>query len=55
MKIHEYQGKQLFAQFGVPVLKGIACTDAAAAGAAARELGSPHRRGEKSDSRRWSR
>ena len=41
MKIHEYQGKQLFAQYGVPVLKGIPCTDAAAAGAAARELGSP--------------
>jgi succinyl-CoA synthetase beta subunit len=25
MKIHEYQGKQLFAKYGVPVPKGIAC------------------------------
>src|SRR5258708_6086159 len=41
MKIHEYQGKQLFRQHGVPVLRGIACTTAEAAEAAARELGSP--------------
>ena len=41
MKIHEYQGKQLFAQYGVPVLKGIPCTTAEEAGAAAKELGSP--------------
>src|SRR6187399_953233 len=25
MKIHEYQGKQIFAKYGVPVPKGIAC------------------------------
>jgi succinyl-CoA synthetase beta subunit len=41
MKIHEYQGKQLFRHYGVPVLRGIACTTAEQAGAAARELGSP--------------
>ena len=41
MKIHEYQGKQLFAQYGVPVLKGIPCTTAEEAEKAAAELGSP--------------
>jgi succinyl-CoA synthetase beta subunit len=41
MKIHEYQGKQLFRTFGVPVLRGIACHTAEAAEAAAKELGSP--------------
>jgi len=41
MKIHEYQGKQLFRTYGVPVLRGIACTTPDAAEAAARELGSP--------------
>jgi succinyl-CoA synthetase beta subunit len=41
MKIHEYQGKQLFKRFGVPVLRGIACATADAAEAAAKELGSP--------------
>ncbi len=41
MKIHEYQGKQLFAKYGVPVVKGIACTTAEEAEAAAVELGSP--------------
>ena len=25
MNLHEYQGKQLFAQYGLPVSKGIAC------------------------------
>ena len=38
MKIHEYQGKSLFRQAGVPVLRGIPCTTPAAAEAAAREL-----------------
>ncbi len=41
MKIHEFQGKQLFKAHGVPVLRGIACTTAVQAEAAARELGSP--------------
>jgi succinyl-CoA synthetase beta subunit len=41
MKIHEYQGKQLFRTHGVPVLRGIACTTVDQAEAAARELGSP--------------
>ncbi len=41
MKIHEYQGKQLFKSHGVPVLKGTAVTTPEAAEKAARELGSP--------------
>jgi succinyl-CoA synthetase beta subunit len=41
MKIHEYQGKQLFRQYGVPVLRGISVTTPEAAEAAAKELGSP--------------
>ena len=41
MKIHEYQGKQLFRTYGVPVLRGIPCHTPDAAEAAARELGSP--------------
>ena len=41
MKIHEFQGKQLFKKFGVPVLKGIAVKTAEQAEAAAKELGSP--------------
>jgi len=41
MKIHEYQGKQLFRTYGVPVLRGIAVHSADAAEQAAKELGSP--------------
>jgi len=41
MKIHEYQGKQLFRTYGVPVLRGEAVTTAADAERVARELGSP--------------
>jgi len=41
MKIHEYQGKTLFRQYGVPVLRGIPCTTPEAVESAARELGSP--------------
>ncbi len=41
MKIHEYQGKLLFAQYGVPVLKGYPCTTAEEAEQAAKDLGSP--------------
>jgi len=39
MNLHEYQGKQLFAQYGLPVSKGIACETPAAAAAAADEIG----------------
>jgi len=39
MKIHEYQGKEVLAQHGVPVPRGIVITDAEAARAAAEELG----------------
>ena len=39
MKIHEYQGKEVLAQHGVPVPRGIVITEAEAARAAAEELG----------------
>ncbi|MCB1668473.1 MAG: ADP-forming succinate--CoA ligase subunit beta [Pseudomonadales bacterium] len=39
MNLHEYQGKQLFAQYGLPVSKGIACETAAEAVSAAKEIG----------------
>ncbi len=38
MKIHEYQGKQLFAKYGIAVPKGIACLTVAEAEAAASKL-----------------
>lgn len=38
MKIHEYQGKQLFARYGIPIPKGIACFSAQSAQAAAEQL-----------------
>jgi succinyl-CoA synthetase beta subunit len=39
MKIHEYQGKEILKQYGVPVLRGIVARTPEEAGAAARELG----------------
>src|SRR5512140_2627357 len=39
MKIHEYQGKEILRQFGVPTPRGIACFSVDEAVAAARELG----------------
>jgi succinyl-CoA synthetase beta subunit len=39
MNFHEYQAKELFAQFGIPVPKGIAVTTPAQAAEAARTLG----------------
>lgn len=41
MKIHEYQGKQLFRQAGVPVLEGRVARSADEAAAAFKELGGP--------------
>jgi len=41
MNIHEHQGKELLARYGVAVPKGRACFDVAAAVAAAEELGFP--------------
>jgi succinyl-CoA synthetase beta subunit len=41
MKIHEYQGKELFRKFGVPVPRGILATTADEAEQAARELKTP--------------
>ena len=39
MKIHEYQGKEILKQYGVPVPRGIVARSAEEAEAAARELG----------------
>ncbi|MGD8177074.1 ADP-forming succinate--CoA ligase subunit beta [Marinimicrobium sp. ARAG 43.8] len=39
MNLHEYQGKQLFAQYGLPVSKGIAAKTPAEAAAAADTIG----------------
>lgn len=39
MNLHEYQGKQLFAQYGLPVSKGIAATTVEEAVAAADQIG----------------
>jgi len=39
MNLHEYQGKQLFAEYGLPVSKGFACSTPEEAVAAAKEIG----------------
>lgn len=39
MKIHEYQGKEILRQFGVPTPRGLACFSVAGAVAAAEDLG----------------
>jgi len=39
MKIHEYQGKQILRQFGIPTPRGMACFNVAEAVAAAQQLG----------------
>jgi succinyl-CoA synthetase beta subunit len=39
MKIHEYQGKELFRRFGVPTPRGVACFSVDEAAAAAQSLG----------------
>ena len=39
MNLHEYQAKQLFAEYGLPVSKGIAVDSADAAVSAAEEIG----------------
>src|SRR4026209_1012514 len=39
MKIHEYQGKEIFRKFGVPTPRGIACFSVEEAVSAARKLG----------------
>jgi succinyl-CoA synthetase beta subunit len=41
MNLHEYQSKQLFAQYGIPVPKGQAASSPEEAVAAARQLGGP--------------
>src|SRR5690606_27546645 len=41
MKIHEYQGKQLFREAGVPVLAGLVARTADEASAAFKELAGP--------------
>jgi succinyl-CoA synthetase beta subunit len=39
MKSHEYQARQLFEQYGIPVSKGVVVTDAAKAGEAFKAIG----------------
>ncbi len=39
MKIHEYQGKEILREFGVPTPRGVACFSVAEAVAAAQQLG----------------
>ena len=39
MNLHEYQGKQIFARYGLPVSKGVACSTPDEAIAAAKEIG----------------
>ena len=39
MNLHEYQAKQVFAEYGVPVLKGVAAKSVAEVEAAAKQLG----------------
>ncbi len=39
MNLHEYQGKQLFAQYGLPVSKGFACDTPKEVENAIREIG----------------
>ena len=41
MKIHEYQAKQLFAEYGIPVPEGEVTTNPAGAGEIARRIGRP--------------
>ncbi|MCA9089988.1 MAG: acetate--CoA ligase family protein, partial [Planctomycetaceae bacterium] len=41
MKIHEYQAKQLFAQAGIPIPRGIVAKSPEEASAAYNELGTP--------------
>ena len=41
MNIHEYQAKQIFRRFGIPLLRGEMATSADEAQAAAKKLGSP--------------
>jgi succinyl-CoA synthetase beta subunit len=41
MKIHEYQGKQLLAKYGVAVPRGVLVNDKSEAAAAARQIGTP--------------
>jgi succinyl-CoA synthetase beta subunit len=38
MNIHEYQGKQIFARYGIPVPKGIPAFSVPEAAAAAKQL-----------------
>src|ERR1051325_7660305 len=41
MKIHEYQGKEIFRKYGVPVPRGIVATSPDEAYRAAKDLGTP--------------
>ena len=39
MKLHEYQSKQIFARYGIPIPKGEVASDAVRAREIAKELG----------------
>ena len=41
MKIHEYQGKEIFRRYGVPTPRGIVCTSPSEVEAAHKQLGTP--------------
>lgn len=41
MKLHEYQSKQIFSRFGIPVPQGVVAENATEARNAAREIGLP--------------
>jgi hypothetical protein len=55
MKIHEYQGKEILRQFGVPVPRGIPAFTVQEAVEAAQKLGGPGLGGQGPDPRRWPR
>ncbi len=40
MKIHEYQAKELFDEYGIPTAKGVVCRDSASCVSAFRDMGS---------------
>ncbi len=59
MNLHEYQGKQILASYGVRVQRGYVANNAEEAVAKAKQLtaetGNRMARNQSTDSRRWSR
>jgi succinyl-CoA synthetase beta subunit len=52
MNLHEYQGKQLFAEYGLPVSKGFAVDTPEEAAAAADKIGGGYVGGQSPGTRR---